>query len=149
MVRRVLNVEHERLVVDLLGDTARLPWVKLAVREDYVGGLGEVTLGVPTSEVVQSPVVLRQLPVRSIAIGAVFLLVPAGGREHGGGGVRGEWHGHLVASLDGPAVVVKTTALLDGDIQTVKLAGIVVESGTSGLDGVKGLVGVALSGLVG
>jgi len=146
---RVLDVDSDGLIVDLLEDATSVPWVQISVGEDYVRGLEEVALWHAATEVVESPVVLRLFAVGSLAHGRVLFLVPSSSGEHGGGGVRSEWHDHLVTGLDTPAVVIETTALLDRDIEAVELTGVVVESGTSGSDGVKSLESITFVRLKG
>ena len=140
---RVLDVDSDALVVDLLKDATSVPRVQVSVGEDYVRGLSEVALRHTATEVVESPVVLGSLTVSSLTLGRGLLLVPSGSGEHGGDSVRSERHDHLVASLDTPAVVVKTTTLLNRDIEAVELTSVVVEGGTGGSDGVQSLVGIS------
>ena len=138
---RVLDIEGNALIVDLLENTTCLPWIKLTVREDNVGCLEEVALGDTATEVVKSPVVLRLFAVHSLALGGVFSFVPAGRREHGSCGVGSKRHSHLIAVLHVPAIVIESAALRDRDVETSELSSVIIESGTCSLDRIKGLVG--------
>ena len=138
---RVLDIESDALIVDLLENTTCLPWIKLTVREDDVGCLEEVALWDTATEVVKSPVVLWLLAVHGLALGSVFCFVPAGRREHGSCGVGSERHGHLIAVLHVPAIVIESTALRDRDVEASELSSVIIESGTCGFDSIKGLIG--------
>ena len=149
MMSRVLNVDDKSLIIDLLGDATSVPRVERAVREDDVGSLHEVTLRDTAAEVVKCEVVLRRLAVCSDTLSSVFFLIPSCGREHRGLSIACEWHHHLVASLDAPAVAIKAATLVNRDVKAVKLLLIVVENSTCSLDSIKRLKQVTILGIVG
>ena len=148
MMSRVFNVDDKSFIVDLLGDATSVPRVEATVREDDVGSLHEVALRDTAAKVIEGEVVLRRLAICSHALSSVFFLIPCSGREHRGLRIACEWHHHLVASLDAPAVAIKATALVNRDVKAVKLLLIVVENSACSLDSVKWLEQVTILGIV-
>ena len=148
MMSRVFNVDDKSFIVDLLGDATSVPRVEATVREDDVGSLHEVALRDTAAKVIEGEVVLRRLAICSHALCSVFFLIPCSGREHRGLRIACEWHHHLVASLDAPAVAIKATALVNRDVKAVKLLLIVVENSACSLDSVKWLEQVTILGIV-
>ena len=113
VMSRVFDEDCDRLIADVLEDATCVPWIQLTVGEDYVRHLHEVTLRYASTEVVKCPVVLGHLTICSIALGRVLLFIPSSCWEHGCSGVGSEWHGHLIAGLDSPAIVIESSTLRD------------------------------------
>ena len=148
MMSRVFNVDDKSLIIDLLGDATSVPRVEATVREDDIGSLHEVALRDASAEVIEGEIVLRRLAVCSNALSSVFFLIPSCGREHRGLSIASEWHHHLVASLDAPAVAIKAATLINRDVKAVKLLLIVVENSACSLDSIKRLEQVTILGIV-
>ena len=97
MVSRIGDVYTNAVVAHIVGNSASVPWIKVAIREDDVVVIIEVLLRVSTAEVVQSPVVLGSHVVSALALLGVLSFVPGLRQEHISYSRLSYWHYHLIA----------------------------------------------------
>ena len=137
MMGRFFDEDWDTLITDLIKYTTCVPWVKSSIAENDVWVFHKIFLRILSSKVSESPIILWGHAVKCFTLSSVFFLIPGSFWEHRSRFWRWEWHGHFIARKYGPAIVVKTSALLNRDIKAWFLVIIIVESLSSSSNSIK------------
>ena len=105
-----LQDSHSDIVIawDVMEEATGAPWVQISIGENDVGSIEEVLVGVAPAKCVQGPVELRVKPFFQLALLDKSVGIPEITKEHISHAIRLNWHDHLVADLETPAVVIKS-----------------------------------------
>lgn len=106
MMSSKLRKDSRRSRSNVKVDAAAVPWVELAVEEDDVGGVEEVSSWITTTEEIESPVVHWREPILLLAICSEAILVEIAPVPAGAIGQR---HWELTACLNLPSSSVESS----------------------------------------
>ena len=91
------------------------PGIEVSIGENDVRSVKEVSIGVATTECIESPVELRIKLLILLAIRYEIICAPKLREEHICLSILRNGHDHLIADLVAPAVIIKTRSFVQGN----------------------------------